>query len=182
MRCDEVKETIIDAVYDERGTLPDNEEVREHLRTCPECRRELEELAQTRKYLQRWVDEPPLRHIPPDGIHTFPHRSPVLKYLRYAAVAAMILLTVLAVTNTRITWSKDGFSFSAHLFPGRSAEHDYYTKDELRGLLKQALDESESRTDEAIYLMMQETLKTVEQDRWMDLSLLRSTSLRNRNN
>jgi hypothetical protein len=161
---------------------PEDKEVREHLRTCPDCRRELEELTRTRKYLQRWEDEPPLRHIRLDRTPAYPHKSSGWRYLRHAAIAAMILITILAVANTRITWSREGFSFSAHIFPGQSAEQDYYTKAELRNLLKQVLDDSESRTNEAIYLMMQETLKTVEQDRWMDLSRLRSTSLRNQSN
>ena len=183
MRCDQVQETIIDLIYDPSSTLPENMEIREHLRTCPACRKELEELAQTRKYLQHWEDEPPARHF------TWPRKSPDparllgRRSLRYAAIAAMVLISVLALANTRITWNKDGFSFSTHLFPGRTAEGDYYTKAELRSLLKRALDESESQTNETVYLMMQEAMNTIEQDRWMDLNLIRSrTSMRRQNN
>lgn len=188
MRCDEVKESIVDVIYDESGVMPENSEIREHLRTCPACREELKEMTQARKYLQRWEDEPPLRHVALGennafpGENTFPYRSSGWKYMRYAAIAAMVLITILALANTQIAWNKDGFSFSTRLFPGQAAERDYYTRTELRNLLKEVLDDSESRTNEIIYLMMQETLKTVEQDRWMDLSLIRSSSIQNQNN
>ena len=94
----------------------------------------------------------------------------------------MVFITILAVANTQIAWDKDGFSFSTRLFPGQAAERDYYTKTELRNLLKEVLDDSESRTNEIIYLMMQEMLKTVEQDRWMEMSLMRSHTMQSQNN
>ena len=94
----------------------------------------------------------------------------------------MALITLLALANAQIAWNKDGFSFSTRLFPGQAAERDYYTKTELRNLLKEVLDDSESRMNEINYLMMQEVLKTVEQDRWMDLSMIRSHSVQSQNN
>ena len=141
-------------------------------------------MTQARKYLRRWEDEPPLRHITPDRRSA----STGLKHLRYsaiaryAAIAAMILITILALANTRISWNKSGFSFSTHLLPGKAVDRDYYTKTELRNLLKAVLDDSESRMNEVVYLMMQETLKTVEQDRWVDLSMIRSHAAQNQNN
>ena len=174
MRCEELQEIIIDIVYDQGSVLPENAEIREHLRTCPDCRRELEELAQTRKYLQRWEDEPPVKSFTWNRTGPAPVRLSGGRALRYAAIAAMVLISLLALGNTRITWNEEGFSFSAHLLPGRAPAGDYYTKAELRSLMKRALDESESQTNEAVYLMMQQALKTVEQDRWMDLNLIRS--------
>ena len=188
MRCDEVKEYIIDAIYDESGIAPENIEIQKHLRTCPACREELEEMARARKYLQRWEDEPPLRRVTLGTKNTFENRSlsrndtRYAGIARYAAIAAMVLITILALANTQIAWNKDGFSFSTRLFPGKVAERDYYTKTELRNLLKEVLEDSESRMNETIYLMTQETLKTVEQDRWMDLSMIRTHDVQNQNN
>jgi hypothetical protein len=177
MRCDEIQEHIIDFIYDEGGTRPPNTEMEEHLRTCAACREELRELRQTRKYLQLWKDEPPRRSV---TIAT-PERAFGWKHLRYAAIAAMIVISILAAANTQISWSRSGFLFSTHLFPWHNAERDYYTKAELRNILKQALDDSESRTNEMNYQMMQKMLDTVEQDRWLDLRLIRSHSVQNQN-
>lgn len=188
MRCDKVKESIIDFVYNESGIPQENVEIQEHLRTCPACLKELEELTQARKYLQLWEDEPPLRSVAwarnhaSAGKSSRPYRPFSWRYLRYGAIAAMALITLLALANAQIAWNRDGFSFSTHVFPGQVAEPDYYTKTELRNLLKEVLDDSESRMNEINYLMMQEVLKTVEQDRWMDLSMIRSHSVQSQNN
>jgi hypothetical protein len=96
-------------------------------------------------------------------------------------VAAMILMAFLALANSQITWNKDGFTFSTQLWGERSAEKDYYTKTELRSILKRALDDSEFRTNEINYLMMQKILDTVEQDRWRDLRLIRHQAPQARN-
>jgi hypothetical protein len=180
MRCDEVQEGFIDLLYEDSGAPHASSELREHLRTCPNCRKELEELSKTRKFLQLWKDEPPLadtvtaRREPPD--HRVPGWRPLL---RYAAIAAMVLITFLALANTQITWNKDGFSFRAQMFAKREPVRDYYTKAEFRSMVKQALDDSESRMNETNYLMMQKMLDTVEQDRWMDLRLIRNNVSKN---
>jgi predicted anti-sigma-YlaC factor YlaD len=180
MRCDEVQEHIIEFVYDEGGAPPANLEAWEHLSTCSACRGELEELRQVRKYLQLWKNEPPLRSMAAG--HEAPRRRRfVWRYARYAAVAAMAVLCLLALANAKITWNRNGFSFSTRLFKGQDAERDYYTKTELRQLMKQALDDSEFRTNEANYLMMQKVLDMVERDRWMDLRLVRGPASRDHN-
>jgi hypothetical protein len=95
------------------------------------------------------------------------------RYLRYAAIAAMVVLSFLAVTNMQISWNGNGFSLSTHLLPAKESARDYYTKSEFRDIMKRALDDSEVRTNETSYLMMQKLLDTVERDRWMDLRLAR---------
>ncbi len=165
MRCDEVQEYLIDIIYDEGSDSPVNVEMREHLRTCPTCREELEELKQTRKYLQLWKEEPPLRTVRMER-QVVPHRGLKWKYLRYAAVAALVLISITALANMRIVWDKNGFSLSTHLFPQQDTQRDYYTKAELRNLLKQVVDDSEFRTSEANYAMMQKMWDTIYQDRW----------------
>ncbi len=182
MRCDEIQERLIDLLYMEGGIPPESQEVRDHLGTCLACRREFEELKQTRKYLQTWKDEAPLRPVP---IAT--PEAPLLKrrshwrYLGYAAIAAMALICFLALANTEIRYDKNGFSMSTHLFTPAAAERDYYTKSESRDLVKRALDDSEFRSNEVNYLMMQKMLDTVERDRWMDLHLARGRAARNTN-
>jgi hypothetical protein len=183
MNCDEIREHFFESIYDEGGDSPASAEVREHLRTCSACRIELEELRNTRKYLQLWKDEDPLRKVTiaePDALAS---RRFDWKYLRYAAIAAMVVLCFLALANTQITWDRAGFSFSARVFTGPVSARDYYTKSEVRDIMKQALDDSEFRMNETSRLMVLKMLDTVEQDRWMDLRLVRDheASIQNRN-
>ncbi len=179
MRCDEIREHIIEFVYEEGGAPPANPEIREHLRACPACCRELEELKQTRGYLRLWKDESPLSSVAIAGTETASHRKSGWRYARYAAIAAMAVICLLALANTRVTWDRNGFSFNTRLFAGQDSR-DYYTKTEVRDLLKAALDDSEFRMNETNYSMMQKLLDTVEQDRWMDARLSRGRTASNR--
>jgi hypothetical protein len=165
MRCDEIRENFVDLLYDEMSAA--NLEVKNHLQTCLECRREFEELRQARKYLQEWKDESPLRSISIAGQESRAKHTNYWKYLRYGAVAAMVLICLLAVANTELTWTRDGFSFRTGLFRRAPEPAKFYTKSEVRDLMKRALDDSEMRTNETNYLMLQKMLDTVEQDRWM---------------
>jgi hypothetical protein len=181
MRCDEIQEGFIDLLYDETGDSEAGRELREHLRSCSNCRKELEELKKTREYLQLWKDESPLKDLATSGLEAFRPRRVSRHPWRYAAIAAMVLVTLLALANTQITLNKDGFSFSTRLLPERRTEKDYYTKAEFRNIMKQALDDSEFRTNQTNFLMMQKMLDTVEQDRFMDLRLIRGQFAKNKN-
>lgn len=170
MQCDEIQERFIDILYDEPGAAPADPVIKEHILACPECRRSLEQLQQTRKILALWKDEAPLRNV------EIPARVPKTvgwRYLRYAAIAAMVVMSFLALANMQISWNKDGFSLSTRLLPEKEAAKEYYTKSDLRDIVKRALDDSELRMNETNYLMMQKLLDTVERDRWMDLRLIR---------
>ena len=141
MRCNEIQERYIDLLYNESDTAAS--EIKEHILACSECRQALEQLQETRKVLALWKDESPLRRF------EMPRQilpKPVgWRYLRYAAIAAMVLLSFLAVTNMQISWNKNGFSLSTRLLPGKEPARDYYTKSEFRDVMKRALDDSEVR-------------------------------------
>ena len=181
MHCDEIQEGFIDLVYDETGDSPAGRELREHLRACSHCRQELEKLKKTRECLQLWKDESPPKDFANACREAFRPRHVNWQPWRYAAVAAMALITFLALANTQISLNKDGFSFSARLFPERQVEKEYYTKAEFRSIMKRALDDSEFRTNQANYNMMQKMLDTVEQDRLMDLRFIRGRIAKNKN-
>jgi predicted anti-sigma-YlaC factor YlaD len=173
MRCEEIQERFVDLIYSKKDVPPEDAEIQEHLRTCSACRDELAELKQTRNCLQLWKDESPLRSVAAARHKTSMASRFRWKYLRYAAIAAMLILCILAIANTQIAWNKDGFSISTHIFPVHQQKQDYFTKAEVVDLVKQALDDSERRSSELNNLMMQRMLDTVEQDRWMDLRLYR---------
>jgi hypothetical protein len=169
MRCDEFQEQIVDLLYDSEGTP--SADFADHLRTCSACRRELEELKQTREYLHDWKDESPLRSVPLARQEAFLKKRNRGTYLRYAAVAAMVLFCFLALANTEVTWNNSGFSFRTSFLGHTSRQRDYYTKSEVRDIMKRALDDSEFRANEVSSVLMQEVLDTVERDQWRNLRL-----------
>jgi hypothetical protein len=174
MRCEEIQEYLVELLYDESDTL--NPEIQSHLSTCLACRREYEELKQTRKYLQTWKDESPLRNLSIVDQKTNRDRNK-WRFVRYAAIAAMVVICFLALANTQVTLNKSGFSFSTHLFERRTPERDYYTKSETREIMKRAMQENE----ELSHLMVQQLLDTVERGRWMDAHYYEARSAQNKN-
>ena len=125
------------------------------------------------RLLKVWQDEPPLRPVTVPWIENRlprPHLSALWRVPRYAAVAVLVIIAFLGLSNAEITWGKVGFSYKSHLFRPSS---DYYSKAEVRDILKRALDDSESRMTETNYLMMQRLLDTMEQDRMDEFRLVR---------
>ena len=179
MRCDEIRESFVDLLYEDTSAA--NLEVKNHLQTCLECRREFEDLKQARTYLHEWKDESPLRSISIATRESRIKRTSYWKYLRYGAVAATVLICLLAIANTELTWTHDGFSLRTGLFRRAPEQTKYYTKSEVRDLMKRALDDSEMRTNETNYLMLQKMLDTVEQDHWMYSRSARVNAARNGN-
>jgi len=181
MRCDEIHEHFVDLLYDEDGIAPANRELQDHVRTCSVCCQELEELKQTRKYLKEWKDESPLRSISSARQESLLKKRSNWTYLRYAAVAAMVLFCILALANTEVTMTNSGFSIRTNLFRRDLPERDYYTKSEMRDIMKRALDDSETYIKDVNYLMLQQMRDTIERDRWVDLRLVRGSAARNGN-
>jgi predicted anti-sigma-YlaC factor YlaD len=181
MRCDEIQEHLIDLLYDEGGPQADNRELQEHLRTCPACRNELEELKQARAHLQVWADEAPRQRMTIPKTEFLLSRSTSRHYLRYAAIAAMLLICFLVFADAEITLNKNGFSYRSHLFTRNATGQDYYTKSEVRDLVKRALDDSEIRANEINNVLARRILDTVERERWVDAHLQGTNAARNRN-
>ena len=176
MRCEEIQERFIDLLYHKQGTETASSELQAHLNSCPRCRKELDGLVQVRETLRKWEDESPLHPVYLPRDHRVRRRLMPWSILRYAATAALVVLAFLALANAEISWNNQGFTFKTHLTSGRLSSSDYYTKAELRDILKQVLDDSESRTIQANYEMIQRMLDTVEQERWQDLRLVRRYS------
>jgi len=173
MRCDEIKEGLVDLLYDERRTRHADPEVRAHIQSCPSCQQELEELGGVRAALRLWTDEAPLRPValptprkPASGWVVF---WPVA---RRVAMAAAVLLAFLALTNAEVSWEKGRFSFRTSLLPAAASGSNYYTKSETRDLVSRALDDTESRVTETNYLMMQRMMDTMDQERWSEMRLV----------
>ncbi len=171
MRCEEIRERLVELLYGELDSTPEAAEVRAHVRSCAACGRELKELAGARTALGLWPDEPLLRPV------EVPQASPFLRQrrptawsvLRYAAVASLAVLAFLALANAELRWNREGFSFRTSLVARHEPGADYYTKDEVLRLVRAALDDSESRMMEASRLMILQGLDTAEAERYHDL-------------
>ena len=93
----------------------------------------------------------------------------------------MIILAFLALANAEITWNRDGVAFRTHMFARPGSTPDFYTKAEVRNLLKSVVDDTEGRVMETNYLMLQRMMDTIEDERQLDLSFVRAGSARNHN-
>jgi hypothetical protein len=173
MRCDETHEHFVDLIYEEGGAASSNKELQQHLLACSACRRELEELEQTREHLKEWKDESPLRSISIAKRESLAERRTGWQYLRYAAVAAMALICILALSNMEFTVNNSGFSIRTNLFRRDLPGPDYYTKSEVRDLVKLALDDTEMRINDGNRLLVIKMLDMLEQDGRPDMRLVR---------
>jgi hypothetical protein len=146
MRCDEIRERLVDLLYDEKDTPTASPELNAHVDSCPNCRKELEELRGLQAALHTWQDEPPLRpvRIPvSEKARAVPWFSP-FRMLGFAVKAAVVVVAFLALWNAELTWNRDGFSFKTHAFSRGLPRSEYATRAETLRVLKQALRESEA--------------------------------------
>jgi hypothetical protein len=170
MRCDEIKERLVDLLYDERRSGHADPELQAHVESCLSCRRELEDLGSARAALSLWEDEAPLRPVAlPAPRKSVPGWITFWPVARRFAMAAALLLAFLALTNAEVSWENGRFSFRTSLLPAPASGSSYYTKAETRDLVRGALDDTESRMTETNYLMMQRMMDTMDQERWSEM-------------
>ncbi len=181
MRCHEIQERFIDLLYQERGTPPASPELEAHVRSCAACQKELAELKELRSAMSAWKDEPPLRPIRvprKEAVARF--RMPFWRLVRYAAVAALVTLAFLGLTNAQVTWGQNGFAFRTSLFAPSGAtpsseqmqalieravaENRQMTREEMKTLIERAMADYQGYN----FQMMQRLLDTVDQERAMD--------------
>jgi hypothetical protein len=166
MQCHEIQEQFVDLLYDEQGTPSAGSELLAHIRSCASCQKELAALKALRTTFKVWRDEPPLRPVtipqPAPARRVF--RLPFWNVVRYAAVAALVTLAVLGLSNAQIRWDNNGFSFHASLFPQSPPAANFYTKGEMKVILDRVLDISEESNRQMIQRMMdtQDAVRAVE--------------------
>jgi hypothetical protein len=140
MQCNEIKERFIELLYQEPGTPSASPELQAHISSCPACQKELAGLKELQATLKLWKDEPPLRPT------VIPRPEPVFgrilfplwKVVRYSAIAALVTLAFLGLSNAQIRWDKDGFSFRTSLRP-QAVQANSYTKEEMKGILENVM-------------------------------------------
>jgi hypothetical protein len=174
MRCDDIRERFVELLYDEAGTPSASSELRAHVRSCPSCRQQLDELKEVQGSLREWKEESLLRPIVvPQVIRTPPLRARqsdfgFWAFARYAAIAACMLLAF----------------FAGLAYQSLSKNSDVYTKTEVRELVRKALYDTEMRLNETTNLKLQKVLDTVENEQgyiYGRLTRFQSERTRNKN-
>lgn len=170
MRCDEIQEHFVELLYQEQGTPTAGPEVQEHIRGCAACRKELAELKGLQSTLAVWQDEPPLRPValPENLARPGRFRIPLWSVLRYAAIAALVTLAFLGLSNAQIQWNRNGFAFRTSLRAQAPLASSYYTKEEIQTILYRAMSDSE----QANFQMMLRMLDTIDQERANEIHIL----------
>jgi hypothetical protein len=176
MRCDEIRERLVDLLYDERGTPPASPELKAHVDSCPSCRKELEELRGLQGALRTWEDEPPLRpvRIPVTGKKlALPWFSP-FRMLGFAVKAAVVIVAFLALANAEFTWNREGFSFKTHAFSRELPRSEYPTWAETLKIVKQGLHDSEAYMRDENAQQLNAALDLVDKQMGMEMRYLQS--------
>lgn len=171
MRCNDIQEKFVDLLYGEQGTASASPELVAHLQSCPDCQKELAGLQDLRSTLKIWQDEPPLR--PFRMPRTEPVRErislPLWRLARYAALAALITLAFLGISNADIRWDSQGFSFRTALLskatPAAQLPSAYPTRQEILEMFKRVQMDSQGFTLQ----MVQQGMTTQDQLRLADL-------------
>jgi len=170
MRCDEIQEHYVELLYQEQGTPTASPEVQEHIRGCAACRKELADLKSLQATLAVWQDEPPLRPVavPHSPARSGRFRIPLWSAFRYAAIAALVTLAFLGLSNAQMQWNRNGFSFRTSLRAPAPLAANYYTKEEVETILFRAMNDSEQSN----FQMMLRMLDTIDQERASDIHIL----------
>jgi hypothetical protein len=173
MRCEEIRDQLVDLLYDETGMPAAGPELRAHVQSCSACRKELEGLQQVRVALRAWKDEAPIR---PVALPKSPAKAPLFQFrtralVRYGAIAAMITLAFLA--GLHYNWRLSGYTNDQVQVLVEKAQHD--TEARMREIIKQAQYDTEARMAERQNVGFQRLLEAVENEQgYMYARLTRS--------
>jgi len=140
MRCEEIREQLVELLYEEAGMPAASPELRAHVQSCPACRKELEDLKQVRIALGTWKDEAPIRLValPKSTARGLLLHFPVRALVRYGAIAAMIVVAFLA-----------GLRYNGRL--------SGYTNDQVQALIEKAQKDTEARVKDYVKQLQYDT-------------------------
>lgn len=189
MKCDDVRELLVDYLYGEM----DKGEVKKfegHIKRCTSCKTELASLQATSKLLQQWPDIDPKMQLVfvkekralSDSLRSVvPWRAPRLPKLAFGLATALAsLLLLLALTNTTISLKNGNFELSASLFgrPKSAPTAPVITEADLIELQRANLllcerlvRESEDRQKREIALALTELVRSADYQRTLDMQL-----------
>ncbi|MBI4455052.1 MAG: hypothetical protein HY644_04045 [Acidobacteria bacterium] len=157
MYCQQCRQQLLELVYEE-GIRPRRRlELLDHVDSCPMCHEEYTELLESRALLQEWPDEElswglcinlnyqtsPLRRWFAAALWSW-LRWPVF---RGATAALLLLVAVLAITQSEFFWNEGGLTVRAHLWKGNGnvVMSNAMSQEELLSTIDRIIAESEQR-------------------------------------
>ena len=131
MHCEECKDQLLELVYEE-GLRPRRKlEILNHVDNCPFCRGEYTDLLESRTLLQEWPDEetqwqlrvrPDYQARQPAAVFRVDHfRKRSWMVLKGAIAAMLVLVGLLAITQSQVKWSDNGLTVHASLWKSGAA-------------------------------------------------------------
>jgi len=185
MKCEDYQNLIIEELYDEISP-DDRRKLMTHMRTCPECATKLKTLRTTSQTLHSWPDADPSLNLTfvPENRLTIRDRLKRFGFRQFAygfAGACAAILLILAIGNTRITYSDGRFEFQASLQPTNTAlqPENYLTKADLEqfklenyAAISQIIIENNESERVRQALMMSDLYKDFESKRQSDLQVV----------
>jgi hypothetical protein len=158
MKCDEIQERFVDLLYHEKGTPSADPQLQAHLLACADCRKELAGLRAVQSKLKTWQDEPPLRptRVPRSEPMRERFQFSLWRMARYAAVAMVVTLAFLGLSNAEIRWDSKGFLFRTSLLSKAApALQQGYSQEETRAIITRAMSDSQEYTIQMIQRAME---------------------------
>ncbi|RKY89236.1 hypothetical protein DRQ09_01730 [candidate division KSB1 bacterium] len=191
MKCDEIKEKLIDLVYDE-VSAEEKKKLKAHLRRCKNCKKEYMELVNTSKVLRKWkAPEPSFNFIfIKERISVINRlkewfRVPGFNFKKFGIAfggIAVGLLIILSLVNFEVNKTENGLSISMGIFKKSKSTIDerallqQITKvqQETIHLFTRIMEERELAQRRDYQLMLAEIVRTLENKQKLELSQLES--------
>ncbi|MBI2821994.1 MAG: hypothetical protein HYX74_07195 [Acidobacteria bacterium] len=156
MQCEECREHLLELIYEE-GIRPRRRlELMNHVDGCPMCHEEYATLLESRALLQEWPDEEPAWSLRVDPGYGTARARGWLSFgpwclsrplLRRAALALLLLVALLAASQSRLTWTDGQLTLHARLWKssGMAETAQGMNPQELLSTVDQMIAESEQR-------------------------------------
>ena len=181
MNCEETRQYFMDLIYpEEQMFMPSG--FKEHFAGCSLCATEYLRLLETRRALNQWPDEEPIRQLVFAEAPKERQPVPRLRWLSWRPAPALafgftVLLVFLALMRIHISWENGRFSLQSGLIFSESGRNLAAQSQPGQADLLQAVDrmlnESEQRQNQQMLVLLQRISDNLEFKQQMDMYQVR---------